>query len=435
MEANANGNISFVGAGTVVLPNAPNPNGYFGTFFGFTGGDKIDLNTLLFNSSYKAIATNSGPSLETLVIAPDGDITKTVAIAGHFSGQYVDSNFVLSDDGHGGTLVTGASSVCYCRGTLILTAAGEVPVEELAVGDQVKTLSGAMKPIVWIGCGRDLVTRSNKLARPVIVRRGALADNVPHRDLYLTHGHALLLDGALIPVENLVNHRSIVWDETARVVEYYHIELADHDVVLANGAPAESYYDANNRAQFHNTRAGSAAGAAKPTFAPVLTGGDAVDQVWTKLFERAGGNINMDTTDDPDVHLVVGGERLGAATITDCLYTFALDTPPAGALHLRSHSGVPSLLGITAHDHRRLGVAIKRIVLCQAGVATTFDCEAPLFLDGGCHSTEGGYCWTDGDLALPAGLFAHLTGGFLLSVHVERPGMRYPVKHTVAMAA
>ena len=120
--------------------------------------------------------------------------------------------------------------VCFCRGTLILTERGEVAVEELAVGDRVVTLSGAVKPIVWIGFGRDLVTRANKLARPVIVRRGALADGVPTRDLYLTHGHALYLDGVLIPVENLVNHRSILWDESARVVEYYHIELEDHDV-------------------------------------------------------------------------------------------------------------------------------------------------------------------------------------------------------------
>src|SRR6202012_135968 len=118
-----------------------------------------------------------------------------------------------------------------------------------AVGDRVDTLAGALKPIVWIGVGRDLVTRANKLARPVIVRRGALADNVPRRDLYLTHGHALYFDGVLVPGENLINDRTILWDEKARVAEYYHIELEDHDVVLAEGAPAETYYDAGNRAQ------------------------------------------------------------------------------------------------------------------------------------------------------------------------------------------
>ena len=90
----------------------------------------------------------------------------------------------------------------------------------------------------------------------MIVRKGALADNVPHRDLRITKGHSLYLDGSLVPVEFLINHRSILWDEAARVIEYYHIELEDHEVVLANGAPAETYYDAGNRAQFHIVRPG-----------------------------------------------------------------------------------------------------------------------------------------------------------------------------------
>ena len=184
--------------------------------------------------------------------------------------DYTTESFTLSTSG-AYTIIYTDVVPCFCRGTLILTERGEVPVEKLAVGDSVVTLSDTVRPIRWIGFGRDLLTRSNKSARPVIVRRGALADNVPHRDLYLTHGHALYLDEVLIPVENLVNHRSILWDERARAVEYYHIELEDHDVLLAEGAPAESYYDAGNRALFHNTRPGSAAAGAKPTFAPVCT--------------------------------------------------------------------------------------------------------------------------------------------------------------------
>jgi O-antigen biosynthesis protein len=84
-------------------------------------------------------------------------------------------------DGAGGTDIF-VSDVCFCRGTLILTEEREVAVEALAVGDRVRTLSGALKRVVWIGFGRDLVTRANRLARPIVVRRGALADDVPRRD-------------------------------------------------------------------------------------------------------------------------------------------------------------------------------------------------------------------------------------------------------------
>jgi hypothetical protein len=204
---------------------------------------------------------------------------------------------------------------------------------------------------------------------------------------------------------------------------------------LANGAPAESYYDANNRALFQNTRLGSAAGNAKPTFAPVLNGGAAVERAWAKLYERAGGRIAAETTDDADPHLVVDGIRLDPVTVEETAYSFAVAAPPREALRLRSRSGVPSLLGITAHDHRRLGIAIRQIVVSQHGVATAIEPDALLLAAGGCHPAESGYCWTDGELTLPADLFAHLSGAFTLEVHTERPGMRYPRESGEARAA
>jgi len=116
----------------------------------------------------------------------------------------------------------------------------------------------------------------------VIVQKGALARNVPNRDLRITKGHALYLDDVLIPVEFLDNHRSIIWDDHAREVEVYHIELADHDVLLANGAPAESYRDDGNRSLFGNSSSRSLQTPAPPC-APVLTGGPIVDAVWQRI--------------------------------------------------------------------------------------------------------------------------------------------------------
>jgi hypothetical protein len=61
-------------------------------------------------------------------------------------------------------------------------------------------------------------------------------------------------------------------------LEYYHIELEDHDVVLAEGSLAESCHDTGNRAFFHNAREGCAGGAAGPTCldhdAPLIAEGD-----------------------------------------------------------------------------------------------------------------------------------------------------------------
>jgi hypothetical protein len=195
---------------------------------------------------------------------------------------------------------------------------------------------------------------------------------------------------------------------------------------LANGAPAETYYDADNRALFHNTRDGSRPGAAKPTFAPVLHGGDIVDRVWTGLFARSGGRIETDTTDDPDLHVVVDGIRFDPQSIDGNCYTFAL-AAASGRLRLCSRTGVPSLLGITRHDHRRLGVAIEQIVLSQAGISSHFDYGAPQLREGGCYKHEDGFAWTDGDWALPARFFAGIRGAWTLEVYIRRNGMRYPI--------
>ena len=53
-----------------------------------------------------------------------------------------------------------------------------------------------------------------------------------------------------------MNHRSIVWDDRAQEISIYHVELLTHDVLIANGAPAESYRDDGNRWLFQNANSG-----------------------------------------------------------------------------------------------------------------------------------------------------------------------------------
>ena len=77
---------------------------------------------------------------------------------------------------------------------------------------------------------------------PIKICRSALAPNVPHRDLYLSPGHALYLDGVLICVRGLVNDRSIVRCSKGEEdrLSYFQLDLEDHQVIFAEGAPVES---------------------------------------------------------------------------------------------------------------------------------------------------------------------------------------------------
>ena len=143
--------------------------------------------------------------------------------------------------------VDSASSVfpCYLRGTLILTERGEVAVEELVIGDRVKTLSGAFKPVKWIGTRtvdmRFVQAKDRDKALPVLIRQGALAENVPHQDLSVSPNHALYLDGNLFQARHLINGRTIVQRADLARFDYFHVELDEYDVMYANGAEAESY--------------------------------------------------------------------------------------------------------------------------------------------------------------------------------------------------
>ncbi len=136
---------------------------------------------------------------------------------------------------------------------MILTEGGEVQVQDLNIGDRVVTMSGAARPIRWIGkrsLGRFALGQKHIL--PICIKAGAIDENVPRRDLMISPHHAMFLEGALIEAKDLVNGVSIVQAERVEKVEYFHIELETHDVIIAEGALSESFSDDDSRGMFHN---------------------------------------------------------------------------------------------------------------------------------------------------------------------------------------
>jgi hypothetical protein len=362
-----------------------------GDSFVFDGGANFTGDTFTYLGKTRTLTVTSGST--------------PVLTMTNLSGTTAAPLFSTSFEGVGDAIVI----VCYARGTRIATPAGEVPVEALSEGDYALTARGQARRIVWIGEGRVLATRGlRNAATPVILKKGALADNVPHRDLRVTKGHALYLDNVLIPVEFLVNHRSIVWDDHAQEIELYHIELEAHDVLLANGAPAESYRDDGNRWLFRNRNTGWGLPRKEPC-APVLIGGPVVDAVWRRLLERAGPRPGFVMTDDPDLHLQIDGRRLNVASRHGATYRFVLPWRPTDAC-IVSRAAAPAELGL-ARDPRVLGVAVRRIELRRGSrmrVASANDVR----LSRGFHSFEADndFRWTDGCGLLPSTLFDGLDG-------------------------
>jgi hypothetical protein len=121
------------------------------------------------------------------------------------------------------------------------------------------TASGVARPVKWIGRrsygGRFVLGRRDIL--PVCIKAGALDDNVPQRDLWISPHHAMYfkddnLEGVLIEAKDLVNGVSIIQAERVETVEYVHVELDSHDVIIAEGALSETFIDDDSRCMFHN---------------------------------------------------------------------------------------------------------------------------------------------------------------------------------------
>jgi hypothetical protein len=147
-------------------------------------------------------------------------------------------------------------TVCFTVGTLIATPQGEVTVESLKIGDPIMTEDGREVPVKWIGrqTVHKLFTLPERFA-PVRVGAGALGRGLPHTDLLLTANHALILDGIAINAGALINGVTIIREPMESLPEritYYHVETKDHDVILANGAPAETFIDYIGRQVFDN---------------------------------------------------------------------------------------------------------------------------------------------------------------------------------------
>ncbi len=198
------------------------------------------------------------------------ETTTTAAKAGDFLWFHWGQKHHYQDgDGSGG------DSQCFLKGTTIRTADGDRKIEDLRAGDLLPSVFGGTYAIQWIGRYSfkkgDPTKGWVRGVLPVRIARSALADDVPHADLYVTQTHAVLVDGVLVAAGNLVNGTTITRYGAAELdlLEYFHLKLARHDVIYAEGAPCETLLEVDeNAANFAEYL--RQYGAAMPQETPIL---------------------------------------------------------------------------------------------------------------------------------------------------------------------
>jgi hypothetical protein len=191
-----------------------------------------------------------GGTMRLMVVTQGGD--SYVWIPAGFNDS--DFNFPATIDTT--TFNTNPFPTCFLGGSLIATPEGERAVETLAIGDAVLTEDGRAVAVKWIG-RQTVFTVFGPAERlmPVRIAAGSLGEGLPHADLTVTADHGMLIDGVICHAGALVNGETITnvpLEEMGQSYVVYHIETEEHEIILANGAPAETFIDNVSRRCFDN---------------------------------------------------------------------------------------------------------------------------------------------------------------------------------------
>ena len=173
---------------------------------------------------------------------------------------------VTDAEGVTGTTTIKAEAYCFLAGTSIATPSGPKNIEDLSAGDLVLTAEGQEVAARWIGVQTVSTVFADALrVLPIRIKAGALAQNVPSRDLLVSPDHALFIEGVLVQAGALVNGSTITREaHLPSTFTYYHLETADHSLILAENTPAETFIDNVDRMAFDNWREHEALGEGEP---------------------------------------------------------------------------------------------------------------------------------------------------------------------------
>lgn len=409
---------------------------YSGQVAGFSAKDDGGVFTII--DGEKGIVSFGGVTYQIMGAAQNGQslvlgITKTTDVGGitmtSTSPALLVSNTGAAPEGsisfNTNFAYTPPNPVCFVAGTLIRTPSGDVPIEALVVGQTVSTSTGASK-VTWVGSMRLKCqgTPWERDVAPVRIAAGALGQNSPERDLLVSPGHGIgfqLLGDVVVPAGVLMNGMTIT-TETPEWVEYWHAEVEEHSLLIAEGVLAESYLDVGNRrrfeiASFDQAEAAVSLENGEGAF-PRLTSGALVEAVIERLHWRAEalGWVKQDVTASP--FLMVDGERVEGTERADAI-RFAIKST-SEKVALCSETFIPALLDPKNGDRRELGVKLAAVEVTD-GFETRVISAADPDLVYGFHDVEhepGAARWTDGVGFLPASAWAGMEGDVFVTIRL-----------------
>lgn len=196
-----------------------------------------------------------GPGATPFVAQVDGGLLSngwdaTFTIAGPVANIqifYENGNSFSNNNGIVGFQMNSFGTVaCFCRGTMIDTKTGARPVEDLREGDLILTRDNGYMPLRWV---TSSLLGGRGPQAPIRIAAGALGNDT---ELMVSPLHKMLIsdwraqlcmgeDEALVMAKSLVNGDTIR-PAPCQSVEYFHLMLDSHEIVLSNNCWSESFY-------------------------------------------------------------------------------------------------------------------------------------------------------------------------------------------------
>ena len=154
--------------------------------------------------------------------------------------------YAFSPTGTTGT--TGGNSICFLKGTYILTTDGDVLVEDLTENHKVITHGNIENEKLLYEPTSSRVKKMihftaynlGQFGRPICFKQGVAGHMMPNRDLYISPLHMVLVGDKMYQAHQLLNGTTIAYDMTCSSAEYYHIVLEKHSVIYSNNMATES---------------------------------------------------------------------------------------------------------------------------------------------------------------------------------------------------
>jgi len=238
------------------------------------GGPQFNINGVDFYSSAYPTYSATGSAVEVysadvsgggtitfayLTAANDGAddaVNRIVILSGTVSsGQHIKHINLIDGNSNVPYATIPSTVICFTPGTLITTPRGQIPVENLQVGDLVITADNGLQAIRWVGNKRMTGARlmAYPALRPIRIRKDAFGTGLPERDMWVSPQHRMLMRSnrnqieygeseVLVPAKALLNDLSITVDYGIRSTTYIHILFDSHEIIFANSTATESFH-------------------------------------------------------------------------------------------------------------------------------------------------------------------------------------------------